>query len=154
MTTLTEADVEAAALEWLDTLGWQTAPGPGIGPGAVGEERADYAAVVLERRLHDALARLNPALPLEALDAAFRKLTRPEGSTLEARNRTFHRMLVDGVNVEYPTAGGAIRGDQAAVIDYANPTANDLLAVNQVTVPDPPPRLVVSPRWPRSQSGS
>ena len=134
MTTLTEADVEEAALEWLDALGWQTAHGPDIGPGSPGEERADYGAVVLEQRLRDALARLNPDLPLAALDDAFRKLTRPEGSTLEARNRAFHRMLVAGVNVEYRTAGGAIRGDQAAVIDYANPAANDFLAVNQVTV--------------------
>ena len=134
MTSLTEADVEAAALEWLAALGWQTAHGPDIGPGAPGEERPDYGAVVLEQRLRDALARLNPDLPLEALDDAFRKLTRPEGSTIEARNRAFHRMLVAGVNVEYRTAAGAIRGDQAAVIDYANPAANDFLAVNQVTV--------------------
>ena len=134
MTTLTEADVEKAALEWLAALGWQTAHGPDIAPGAPGEERADYGAVVLERRLQDALARLNPDLPREALDDAFRKLTRPEGSTLEARNRAFHRMLVAGVNVEYRTDGGAIRGAQAAVIDYANPAANDFLAVNQVTV--------------------
>ena len=49
---------EAAALEWLGALGWQTAHGPDIGPGAPGEERADYGAVVLERRLRDALARL------------------------------------------------------------------------------------------------
>ena len=134
MATLTEADVEEAALEWLAALGWQTAHGPDVGPGAPGEERADYGAVVLEQRLRDALARLNPDLPLEALDDAYRKLTRPEGSTLEARNRAFHRMLVEGVNVEYRTAGDAIRGDQAAVIDYANPTATDFLAVNQVTV--------------------
>ena len=97
-------------------------------PGAPGEERADYGAVVLERRLRDALARLNPDLPPDALDDAFRKLTRPEGSTLEARNRAFHRMLVEGVKVEYRTAAGAIRGDQAAVIDYARPAANDFPA--------------------------
>ena len=94
MTTLTEADVEDAALEWLRDLGWQTAHGPDIGPDQPGEERADYGAVVLEQRLRDALARLNPDLPFEALDDAYRKLTRPEGSTLEARNRAFHRMLV------------------------------------------------------------
>ena len=134
MTALAEAEVEEAGLEWLDALGWQTAHGPDIAPGAPGEERADYGAVVLERRLRDALARLNPDLPSEALDDAFRKLTRPEGSTLEARNRAFHRMLVQGVNVEYRTDGGAIRGAQAAVIDYADPAANDFLAVNQVTV--------------------
>ena len=134
MATLTEADVEEAALEWLGALGWQTAHGPDIGPGGPAEERADYGTVVLERRLRDALARLNPDLPLDTLDDAFRKLTRPEGSTLEARNRAFHRMLVEGVNVEYRTAAGAIRGAQAAVLAYDDPTANDFLAVNQVTV--------------------
>ena len=51
MTTLTEADVEDAALEWLRDLGWQTAHGPDIGPDQPGEERADYGAVVLEQRL-------------------------------------------------------------------------------------------------------
>ena len=134
MTTLTEADVEAAALEWLADLGWQTAHGPDIGPGSPNEERVDYGAVVLERRLRDALARLNPGLPLDALDDAYRKLTRPEGSTIETRNRAFHRLLVLGVTVEYRTAGGAIRGAQATVIDYDNPAVNDFLAVNQVTV--------------------
>ena len=68
MTALAEADVEDAALEWLAALGWQTAHGPDIGPGGTSEERADYGAVVLERRLRDALARLNPDLPSEALD--------------------------------------------------------------------------------------
>ena len=52
-----------------------------------GEERADYGAMALERRLRDTLARLNADLPCDALDDAFRKLTRPEGSTLGARNR-------------------------------------------------------------------
>ena len=108
--------------------------GPDIGADQPGEERADYGAVVLERRLSDALARLNPDLPIEALDDAYRKLTRPEGSTLKARNRAFHCMLVEGGNVEYRTAAGAIRGAQAAVLDYAKPAANDFLAVNQVTV--------------------
>ena len=134
MTSLAEADVEDAALEWLGDLGWQTAHGPDIGPDQPGEERADYGVVVLEQRLRDALARLNPDLPIDARDDASRKLTRPEGSTLEARNRTFHRMLVEGVNVEYRTASGAIRGAQAAVLDYDDPKANDFLAVNQVTV--------------------
>ena len=107
MTAVTEADVEDAALEWLDALGWQTVHGPDIGPSAVGEERAGYGAVVLERRLRDALARLNPDLPHDAFDDHFRKLTRPDGSTIEARNRAFHRMLVEGVTVEYRTDGGA-----------------------------------------------
>ena len=90
--------------------------------------------MVLDQRLRDALAALNPGLPAAALDDAFRKLTHPEGPTLEARNRAFHRMLVDGVTVEYRIAEGAIRGAQALVIDFGNPAGNDWLAVNQFTV--------------------
>ena len=134
MTILTEADVEQAALDWLATLGWQVAHGPDIAPGTPNAERTDYGQVVLERRVPDSLAELNPSLPPSALDDAFRKLTRPEGSTLESRNRAFHRMLVEGVAVEYRADGGAIRGAQAQVIDFDNPANNDWLAVNQFTV--------------------
>ena len=134
MTSLTESDVEAAALEWLAGLGWGIAHGSDIAPGAPGGERADYGAVVLERRLRDALARLNPELPLDALDDAFRKLTLPSGATLDARNRGFHRLLVDGVTVEYRTSDGAIRGAQARAVDFEHPANNDWLAVNQFIV--------------------
>ncbi len=101
MTTLTEADVEQAALDWLGGLGWQVKHGPDIAPDKLNAERNDYGQVVLERRLRDALAELNPTLPASALCDAYRKLTRLKGATLEARNRAFHRLLVDGVTVEY-----------------------------------------------------
>ena len=77
---------------------------------------------------------INPSLPPEALDDAFRRLSHPDGPTLEARNRAFHRMLVDGVTVEYRTNDGAVRGAQARVIDFDTPANNDWLAVNQFTV--------------------
>ena len=134
MTTLTEADVEQAALAWLTDLGWQVSRGADVAPDALGAERDEYGNVVLERRLRDALAELNPSLPASALDDAFRKLTRPEGATLEARNRAFHRMLVDGVTVEYRAGDGRISGAQVQVIDFDNPANNDWLAVNQFTV--------------------
>ena len=134
MTNFTESEVEDAALEWVAGLGWSVAHGPDIAPDAPHAERADYGQVVLERRLREALARLNPNLPAEALDDAFRKLVRPEGATLEARNRAFHRMVVDGATVEYRGENGAIRGAQAFAIDFDNPDANDWLAVNQFTV--------------------
>ena len=134
MTTLTEADVEAAALDWLASVGWEAAHGPDIAPDTPNAERNDYGQVVLERRLQDALGELNPGLPSEALNDVFRKLARPEGSTLEARNRAFHRMLVDGVTVEHRAHDGAVRGTQARVVDFDNPATNDWLAVNQFTV--------------------
>jgi len=129
-----ESVVEDAALDWLRGLGWQVAHGPDIAPGELGAERTDYRQVVLDRRLHDALARLNPTLPGDALDEAARKLTRPEGATLEARNRHLYRLLVDGVTVEYRAKDGSIRGAQARVLDLDTPDQNDWLAVNQFTV--------------------
>ena len=134
MTPLSEADVEQTALEWLAALGWQMAHGPDIAPDAPNAERGDYGQVVLQRRLRDALAVLNPSLPVDAIDDAFRKLTRPEGSTLEAGNRVFHRMLVNGVEIEYRDAEGRVKGDQVQVIDFQNPASNDWLAVNQFSV--------------------
>ena len=134
MTTITEADVEQVALKWLASLGWAVVHGPDIAPDTPGSERDDFGNVVLEYRLRDALAALNPTIPDSALEDAFRKLTRPEGSTTEARNRAFHRMLVDGVTVEYRDIEGQVRGDQVQVIDFDDFSNNDWLAVNQFSV--------------------
>ncbi len=133
MTTLTESVVEEAALAWLEAVGWQIAHGPDIAPDGSAPERVDYAEPLLVGRVRDALARLNPSIPADALEDAYRKLTLPEGADLVSRNRAFHRMLVEGIPVEYRTNGG-IRGDLVRVIDFENPDANDWLAVNQYTV--------------------
>jgi type I restriction enzyme R subunit len=134
MSGFTESLVEQAALAWLEAMDWQVAHGPDIAPDMPGAERADYGEVILTGRLRDALARLNPDLPTEALEDAFRKLTRPEVGDLAQQNRALHRLLVDGVTVEYRDTDGAIRGAQARVIDFDSPIANDWLAVNQFTV--------------------
>ena len=134
MTNITESDIEQTALVWFESLGWNIAYGPDIAPDTLDAERADYGEVVLVQRLRDAFMLLNPNLPTATLYDAIRKLTRPEGSTLEARNRAFHRMVVDGVTVEYRTDNGTVRGAQARVIDFDDPVNNDWLAVNQFTV--------------------
>ena len=134
MTGVSEADVEEAALDWLRGLGWAVMRGPDAAPDRPGAERAAYGEVVLERRLRGALARLNPDLPDEALDQAFRKLTRPEGAALEARNRAVHRMLTGGVAVEYRDASGAVRGARVRAVDFDDPEGDDWLAVAQFAV--------------------
>ena len=134
MTTFGESTVEVAALCWLESVGWSVAYGPDIAPDAANAERADYGEVILEARLRAALGQLNADLPDDAIDDALRRLVRPGGTTLEARNRAFHRMVVDGVTVEYVDAGGVVRGAQVRVVDFDAPEANDWLAVNQFTV--------------------
>jgi type I restriction enzyme R subunit len=136
MSHFTESVVEDAALSWLESLGYEVLHGPEIAAGELGAERSDpnYRDVVLEGRLRQALVRLNPDLPHEALDDAFRKLVRADGPTLVERNRAIHRMLVDGVTVEYPRPDGSIAGAQARALDFDTPENNDWLAVNQFTV--------------------
>ena len=131
---VTESVVEQAALAWLESVGWQVVNGAEIAPGEPDAERDELWAGLLERRLRDALARNNPKLPFEALDDALRKLLRPEGVELILQNRGLHRLLVDGVTVEYRDGDGGIRGAQARVIDFDRPEANDWLAVNQFSV--------------------
>jgi type I restriction enzyme R subunit len=132
----TESVVEDASLAWLDALGYQVLHGPDIAAGEPGAERNDpnYRDVLLEGRLQQALMRLNPALPPDAIEDAYRKLTRADAPSNAERNRAVHRMLVDGVAVEYRRKDGAIVGTQVQVIDFDAPANNDWLAVNQFTV--------------------
>lgn len=134
--SFTESIVEDAALAWLEGLGYAVLNGPEIAAGMPEAERSDpnYRDVLLERRLRQALVSLNPSLPAEALEDAFRKLTRADAPSLVERNRAVHRMLVDGITVEYRRKDGSIAGAQTQVIDFDRPDNNDWLAVNQFTV--------------------
>ena len=126
-----ESDVEEAAMEWLADLGWETAYGPDIAPGTPAAERDSYAQVVLESRLRDALERMNPDLDDQALETAFRRITNPDGPTLEARNRAFHLNLINGVTVDKRFHDGTVSGVPAKILDFDDPLENDWLAVNQ-----------------------
>lgn len=72
-----ENTVETATLSWIKGLGYAVRVGPDIAPETPCAERTDYSQVVLQNRLMPQLFRINPNLPPEALDDAFRKLTRP-----------------------------------------------------------------------------
>ena len=134
----TESVAEEAALGWLETLGYSVRHGPDLAFGVDGGERTDpgYRDTVLQNRLHSALNRLNPELPAAAVAEAYRKLLRVEAPGLVDRNRLFHKMLVDGVTVEYPRPDGRVAGAQVNVVDFDNPDRNDWLAVNQFTIVD------------------
>ena len=134
MATLDEENVEEIALGWLHNQGWDIAHGPDIAPNTSGAERGNYSETILIQPLRNALEKLNSDLTEEALEDAFRKLCQPHGSTFETRNQSFHKIVTDGVTVEYRTDDGEIRGTQVRVIDFEKPEANDWFAVNQFTV--------------------
>lgn len=132
--SLNESIVEDAALEWFGELGYAVGHGPHLAPGEPAAERDSFSEVVLVGRLRAAIRRLNPAIPEEAREEALRKVLRVGTPSLTQTNRAFHRMLRDGVPVEYPRPDGSIAGDHVRLVDFGEVRANDWLAVNQFTV--------------------
>ncbi len=129
-----ESTVEEATLAWLTEIGWQLAYGPDVEPEKLGAERDDFSEVVLTRRLTAALERINPELPSSSLDQVVRTVLRVEHPSLVENNRRFHRLLVNGVDVEVKQPDGSTRTDKVWLADFAHPSLNDFLAVNQFTV--------------------
>ena len=129
---LNESIVEDAALEWFGELGYSRLGAGALAPGH--GERESYGEVVLVERLREAIMQLNPAIPEEARTEALRKVLRVGTPALVQTNRVFHRMLRDGVPVEYPRPDGSIAGDHVRLVDFDDVPANDWLAVNQLTV--------------------
>lgn len=132
--SLNESHIEEATLEWLDELGYAIGHGPEMAPGEAASERESFSDVVLKGRLREAIHRLNPAIPAEAQEEALRKVLRHETTSLIGNNRAFHHHLRDGVPVEYKRSDGSIAGDRVRLVDFADPAANDWLALNQFTV--------------------
>lgn len=134
MPSFSESIIEEAALDWFRSLGYATLSGPDIAPGEMGAERETYQEVILAARLRNAIVQLNPSIPADALEEAARKVLRLSAPSLNAANRAFHRLLVDGVDVEYRAPDGRIVGDRVRLADFEDADANDWLAVNQFTV--------------------
>jgi type I restriction enzyme, R subunit len=134
MPSLNESIIEKAALEWFGELGYSCLGAEALTPALSHGERESYGEVVLAGRLREAIRRLNPAIPAEAREDALRKVLRLGTPSLTQTNRTFHRLLRDGVPVEYPRPDGTIAGDHVRLIDFTDVSANDWLVVNQFTV--------------------
>ncbi|MGH7103644.1 MAG: type I restriction endonuclease subunit R, partial [Acetobacteraceae bacterium] len=129
-----ESQVEEAALAWLAELGYTIASGPDLGLDGSAPERENYGGVVLADRVRRSIARLNPDIPTEIQDEVFRRLFQTETPSLIEENRRLHRFIIEGVPVEFTRADGTIGGDSIRLIDFADPDANEWLALSQFTV--------------------
>ena len=85
--SLNESVVEDAPLEWFEELGYSIGQGPNLASGEPAAERDSFADVVLAVRLHEAIQRLNLAIPEEARVEAFKKVLRIGTPSLTATNR-------------------------------------------------------------------
>ena len=136
MPKITESAVEAAAIEWFEELGYAYAYGPDITSSDSDAERADNKQIVLKDRLIQALSRINPHIPSLAIKKAAAVLADFDNPDIIHSNRSFHRLIVDGVKVEYEAKGEQI-ASLVQVVDFKNPGNNDWLIVNQYTVQGP-----------------
>jgi len=130
---LGESLLERAALEWFEELGYEVAYGPDISPGGSKPERDSYSQVLLLNRLRQALLRINPTLPEEAIEKAIHKLVHIAKPTLEETNRAFHSMVRNGVSVRI-TRGKEKIGEIVKLFDFEDLNNNDWLVVNQFKV--------------------
>lgn len=130
---LNEQQLEALCLGWFQEAGWRFSHGPDIAPDSSAPERTDYRQVVLRERLLAALARINPQIPSAALEQAVHALQTVSEPQMVVRNRSVHRLLLNGVLVEF-AVGEEKKTDWVRFIDFAQPSNNDFLVVNQFTI--------------------
>ena len=134
MAFLSESAVEQALLDQLRALDYNIAREEDIGPDGHCPERESHDEVVLQKRLENAVSRLNPGLPLEARMDAIRKVMQSEFPSLLEENRRIHKLMTEGVDVEYYADDGTLTAGKVALIDFEHPEQNDWLAVSQFVV--------------------
>lgn len=132
-TKITESQIEQFAVELLETQGYHYIYGPDIAPDSDTPARQSFEDVLLLERLRNAIARINPTIPADVREDAIRQILRISSPELIANNETFHRMLTEGINVNYQKDGNT-RGDLVWLIDFDQPENNDFVVLNQFTI--------------------
>ncbi|PTD95827.1 type I restriction endonuclease subunit R [Pseudothauera lacus] len=133
---MTEDQLEQEALGWLADVGYTHRYGLDIAPDGDAPERAAYTQTLLPFRLREAIHRLNPQIPTSAREDALKQVMELGVPALLAANRQFHKLLVNGVPVQYEV-DGETRGDFVRLIDWERPDRNEWLAINQFSIKGP-----------------
>nr|MBC8362795.1 type I restriction endonuclease subunit R [Candidatus Desulfatibia profunda] len=129
--------VEQPAIALLAELGWETVNAyHEFDHGASTLGRETRAEVILTARLRPALQRLNPDVPLEAINQAIEELTRDRSRMSSvAANREIYHLLKNGVRVPVPDPeGDGETVEVVRVVDWDNPAHNDFLLCSQFWV--------------------
>ncbi|MBL0642046.1 type I restriction endonuclease subunit R [Aeromonas veronii] len=133
---MTEDQLEQEVLGWLAEVGYRVVCGYDVAPDSDNPWRANFNQVLLLDQLRDAIARLNPSVPMVAREDALAQVVNLDTPAQLSANRAFHRLLVNGVPVQYQRDGETV-GDFVRLVDFEDPTANEWLAINQFTIKGP-----------------
>ncbi|WP_230408364.1 type I restriction endonuclease subunit R [Undibacterium baiyunense] len=135
---ITEDQLEQLCLSWFQEIGYDYVCGYDIAPEGSQPERVDYRQIILTQRLITALQRINPHIPLATLEQVALSLAKPESLTLIKSNKAIHQLVLEGVKVEFKTqdgdSGADAKIDYVRLIDFAVPSNNQFLVVNQYSL--------------------
>jgi len=123
-----ESEVEENVLAILENLGYELVRGDSEEhlPGGRWALREDYKDVVLVKKLGEALRRINPSVSQDAIEQAVKQVLRTQSQNLIEDNESFHKILVDGVDIAFQSAGEE-RYQKVWLFDFENPERNDFL---------------------------
>lgn len=130
---ITEDQLEQLCVNWFTEIGYHYVNGYDIAPDAEHPERVDYRQVVLFERLLSQLQKINPHIPLYVLERVSQQIAKPESPVLIKSNHVFHRLLLEGVKVDFKIDGEE-KTDYVALLDFATVSNNQFLVVNQYTL--------------------
>ncbi|CAK1724205.1 Type I restriction enzyme HindI endonuclease subunit [Vibrio crassostreae] len=134
---ITEDQLEQECIRWFTDQGYLYKNGYDIAPDGDAPERDDYHQVVLKQRLLNQLAIINPELPIEALNDVVNTVSSPDTPILIKNNRAFHKLVIEGVPVEYTAVEDGeskTKHTHAQLMDFTTPDNNEFLVVNQFTI--------------------
>ncbi|HQO92110.1 MAG TPA: type I restriction endonuclease subunit R, partial [bacterium] len=130
---LTESHIELFAIELLEKEGFSYLYGPDFAPDSDNPMRSSFEDVIIPGLLKKAVDRINSSIPEDARVDAIKQVMRLSSPELISSNEVFHRMLTEGITVNYQK-DGVKRGDLVWLVDFKNPENNDFVAINQFTV--------------------
>lgn len=118
----TEADYENSVIELFENMGYRHVYAPDLD--------RDFRSPLYEDELDDAIHRLNPTLPDDAISDALYKLKNFENAELVQKNELFMEYLQYGIEVRY-FVGNEERSGLVYLVDYKNPDRNSFIIANQ-----------------------
>lgn len=132
--SVSESDYEELIIDLFKESDYEYIDGPTISPGGKLQERDSYTDVLLITRLRKALKKINPKKNEELIEGAIKTLLSIQSQSIVESNFNFHKLLVNGIQVEFKRPDGTIGGDYISLIDFQNPEKNEFLIVNQFTI--------------------
>ncbi|MBL4744734.1 MAG: type I restriction endonuclease subunit R [Flavobacteriaceae bacterium] len=130
---ITEDQLEQLAISWFQDTGYNYLNGAEIAPESNTPYRNDFTEVILQKECFEALSALNPEIPQEKIEEAIHHIKNTEGLNTIHKNKAFHKMLLDGVQVEFEKQGEKVQ-DIVFLIDFSSVSSNRFLVVNQYSI--------------------